>query len=127
MHRIVGDSINDEDRHVVPGLSQPLVWVCDMQCAIGQWTGECETCDDSRDVMQVSESIMCRSINRWRVRAACQSLPPSWRQWRGRESAPHQRRPRRRRVVTLTALRCHCGTAATCTCLGLALAGPWLG
>jgi len=33
---IVGDSVNDEDRHVVPGLSQPLVWTCDMQYVIGQ-------------------------------------------------------------------------------------------
>jgi len=32
---VVGDSINDEDRHVVPGLSQPLVWVCDMQYVVG--------------------------------------------------------------------------------------------
>jgi len=29
-HHIVGDSINDEDRHVVPELSQPLVWICNM-------------------------------------------------------------------------------------------------
>jgi len=35
MCHIVGDSINDEDRHVVPELSQPLVWTCDMQCVIG--------------------------------------------------------------------------------------------
>jgi len=32
----VDDSINDEDRHVVPGLSQPLVWMCDMQYVTGQ-------------------------------------------------------------------------------------------
>jgi len=31
VYYIVGDSINDEDRHVVPGLSQPLVWTCDIR------------------------------------------------------------------------------------------------
>jgi len=36
VYYIVGDSINDEDRHVVPELSQPLVWACDMQCVTGQ-------------------------------------------------------------------------------------------
>jgi len=35
MHCIVGDSINDEDRYVVPELSQPLIWICNMQCVIG--------------------------------------------------------------------------------------------
>jgi len=74
MCHIVGDSINDEDRHVVPELSQPLVWVCDMRCVTGQWAGECEARNDSRDVMSVSESIMCRLINRWRMRTVCQSL-----------------------------------------------------
>jgi len=34
--RVVGDSINDEDRHIVPELSQPLVWTCDMRHVIGQ-------------------------------------------------------------------------------------------
>jgi len=33
--RIVCDSINDEDRHVAPELSQPLIWICNMQCVIG--------------------------------------------------------------------------------------------
>jgi len=37
---------------------------CDMRHVTGQWTGECKACNDSRDVMQVSESILCRSINR---------------------------------------------------------------
>jgi len=60
----VGDWINDEDHCVVPELSQPLVWTCDMQYVTGQWTGKCEACNDSRDVMQVSESILCGSINR---------------------------------------------------------------
>jgi len=36
VYYIVDDSINDEDRHVVPGLSQPLVWMCDMQYVTGQ-------------------------------------------------------------------------------------------
>jgi len=36
IRHIVGDSINDEDRCVVPELSQPLVWACDMQYVIGQ-------------------------------------------------------------------------------------------
>jgi len=82
---IVGDSINDEDRHVVPELSQPLVWVCDMQCVIGQWTGECEICNDSRDVMQVSESVLCRLINRWRMRTVCRPQGAAWREchWAG--------------------------------------------
>jgi len=35
MYYIVGDSINDEDRHIAPELSQPLVWICNMQCVIG--------------------------------------------------------------------------------------------
>jgi len=37
---VVGDSINDEDHCIVPELSQPLVWTCDMQHVTGQWTGE---------------------------------------------------------------------------------------
>jgi len=49
---------------IVPGLSQPLVWTCDMRHVTGQWTGECKVCNDSHDIMQVSESILCRSINR---------------------------------------------------------------
>jgi len=53
-----------KDCYVVPELSQPLVWTCDMRHVTGQQTGECEACNDSRDVMQVSESILCRSINR---------------------------------------------------------------
>jgi len=52
------------DRHVVPELSQPLVWTCDMRHVTGQWAGEWGTCNDSCDVMQVSESILCGSINR---------------------------------------------------------------
>jgi len=36
IYYIVGDSINDEDHYVVPELSQPLVWICDMQYVIGQ-------------------------------------------------------------------------------------------
>jgi len=35
VHCIVGDSINDEDRHVAPELSQPLVWICNMRYVIG--------------------------------------------------------------------------------------------
>jgi len=70
---VVGGPTNDEDRHVVPELSQPLVWVCDMRHVTGQWTGECEMCNDSHDVMWVSESILCGSINRWRMRAVCHS------------------------------------------------------
>jgi len=73
---VVGDSINDEDRCIAPELSQPLVWACDMRHVTGQWTGECEACNDSRDVMQVPESIACGSINRWGVRTVCQGLSP---------------------------------------------------
>jgi len=29
-----------KDRCVVPELSQPLVWICDMQYVTGQWTGK---------------------------------------------------------------------------------------
>jgi len=76
-HCVVGDSINNEDRHIVPELSQPLVWTCDMRHVTGQWTGKCEVCNDSRDVMQVSESILCRLINRWRMRTICCHLQ-SW-------------------------------------------------
>jgi len=76
-HCVVGDSVNDEDRHVAPELSQPLVWTCDMRHVTGQWASECEMCNDSRDVMWVSESISRRSINRWRTRAVCQGGPAS--------------------------------------------------
>jgi len=37
----------------------------------GQWAGKCEVCNDSRDVMWVSESISRRSTNRWGVRTTC--------------------------------------------------------